>query len=152
MPEMRGDDEGQPMPELRIPAPRRTTTKRTTRARSQQNPEAEKTQKPKENLEDILVKQLEKAGMPLPRRQCTEPWKGTGRRFRGDLCYLSDRLIVEVDGGTWSGGRHTSGGGYRRDCVKRALATIAGYRYINATSDQVKDGTALRWIQAIMRP
>lgn len=156
MPALRRHHEGKPLRELRLPATQGAAPRRTARAGQERHAKAKKEAQPKEkrkpavDLEGLLIKQITEAGLPPPRRQCTEPWRGTGRRFRGDVCYLDDRLIIEIDGGTWGGGRHTSGVGYRRDCVKRALAVIAGYRFINVTSDQVKDGTALEWITQLL--
>lgn len=101
-------------------------------------------------LEDELAMQIEGAGLPVPSRQCREPWEGTGRRFRGDLCWPGIRLVVEVDGGTWSGGRHTTGSGYARDCEKSNLAQLAGWRVLRFDSKMVRDGRALQTVEAAM--
>jgi len=39
-------------------------------------------------------------------------------------------LAVEVDGGTWTGGRHTRGAGFEADCEKLNAAVIAGFRVL----------------------
>lgn len=102
-------------------------------------------------LEDELEMQIAGAGLPAPVRQCREPWEGTGRRFRGDLCWPERRVVVEVDGGTWAGGRHTTGSGYERDADKSNLAQMAGWRVYRVTGKHVRDGRALDLVEAVLR-
>lgn len=76
-------------------------------------------------------------------KQSREPWNGTGRRFKADFYWPDRRLVVEVNGGTWNGGRHTRGAGVERDYEKLNLAVLAGYRYLLFTSRQVRTGQAV---------
>jgi very-short-patch-repair endonuclease len=99
------------------------------------------------DLEGMLAEKIAAAGLPAPQRQSRVPWAGTGRRFRADLLFPDQKLIIEVDGGTWSGGRHTSGAGYDRDCIKQNLALLNGYSTMRYTSRMVRDGTALEFIR-----
>lgn len=73
------------------------------------------------------------------------------RRWRFDFAWPAERLALEVDGATWSGGRHTRGAGYAEDCRKFAEAAILGWRVIRATSDHVRSGEALEWVERAMR-
>ena len=76
-----------------------------------------------------------------------------GRKPGFPTCYKVDfgcrarKLALEVDGGTWTGGRHTRGMGYEDDCRKFAEAAILGWRVIRATGDQVRTGAALQWVE-----
>lgn len=97
-------------------------------------------------LEAKLLRQIEERGLPGAVPQGTAPWKGTGRRFRGDLVWPEHRLLVEVDGGTWVRGRHTTGTGFENDCVKTNLAVLAGWRVLRVTGRHIKNGMALGWI------
>ena len=54
---------------------------------------------------------------------------------------------MEIDGGTWSGGRHVRGDGYRRDCEKLNAATLAGWRVLRFVGRQVKTGEAIHTVQ-----
>ena len=56
-------------------------------------------------LEELMSRQLEEAGIEFEREQMLIP----GRKFRFDFVLPQSCLIVECEGGTWSGGRHTSG-------------------------------------------
>jgi len=68
------------------------------------------------------------------------------RRFRFDLAYPSTKLAIEIEGGIFTGGRHTRGAGYRRDMGKYNLATLMGWRVLRYTPQDVKDGIAVRQI------
>lgn len=66
------------------------------------------------------------------------------RRWRFDFCFPESKLAIEIDGGTWSGGRHTTGIGFRNDCEKMNNAVLLGWRMLRFTADQVRSGEALR--------
>lgn len=73
-----------------------------------------------------------------------------GRRFRSDFVWPDDRLVVEVEGGTWSRGRHTRGSGFHRDCEKYNALTLLGWRVLRFDSQMVNDGTALGVIETAL--
>ena len=50
------------------------------------------------------------------------------RKWRFDLCWPDERLYIEIDGGLFSGGRHTRGAALVRDYEKRNAATVLGWR------------------------
>jgi very-short-patch-repair endonuclease len=52
-------------------------------------------------------------------------------------------LAVELEGGTWSSGRHTRGVGFANDCEKMNEAVIMGWHVLRFPSEQVTDGTAV---------
>lgn len=52
---------------------------------------------------------------------------------------LRERVAVECDGGTYSGGRHTRGDGYRRDAEKLNAAAALGWRVFRVTADMLRD-------------
>ncbi len=61
------------------------------------------------------------------------------RRWAFDLAWEDRRLALEIDGGTWSGGRHTRGGGFRNDCEKLNTAVLLGWRVLRFTGDMLHD-------------
>ena len=56
-------------------------------------------------------------------------------------------VAVEVEGGTWVGGRHTTGKGFESDCVKYNLAAIDGWLVIRVTAAMIADGRAIEFVQ-----
>jgi hypothetical protein len=57
-----------------------------------------------------------------------------------------------VEGGAWSGGRHTRGAGFEKDLEKYAEALILGWRVLRVTPKQIADGSALTLVDRIFRP
>ena len=97
--------------------------------------------------EDSLAAQLDAAGVPYQRELSLIP----KRKFRFDFQLTGTDLIVEVEGGTWSGGRHTSGVGFRNDCIKYNLALQHGYRVLRYTTDMVTKGDCMRQLREILQ-
>ncbi len=96
--------------------------------------------------EEALAAQLLAAGVEFAREQTLIP----KRRFRFDFVITGSDLVIEVEGGTWSGGRHTSGVGFRSDCYKYNLALELGYRVLRYTTDMVTKGEAIAQILDIL--
>jgi very-short-patch-repair endonuclease len=72
------------------------------------------------------------------------------RKWRFDVALPAEKLAIEIDGGTWIGGRHTSGAGYEKDCEKLNAAVIEGWRVLRFTSGMVRDGRAMNAINKAM--
>jgi very-short-patch-repair endonuclease len=100
-------------------------------------------------LETDLERQILAAGLGQPARE----WRfHPPRRWRFDLCFPLEWLAIEVDGGTWKGGRHNRGAGYESDCEKYAQALVDGWRVLRVTANMVKDGRALGYVRAALAP
>ena len=100
----------------------------------------------KRDLEDMLAKQIQDAGLPAPEREYMFAKEAMSRMWRADFAWPSYKLIVEVEGGTWTGGRHTTGLGFREDAIKYNSAILLGWRVMRATSDMIRDKTAITHI------
>lgn len=59
------------------------------------------------------------------------------RRWRFDFVHESTRTIIEIEGGVWSGGRHTRGDGFTKDCEKYNEATLAGWTVFRITGTMI---------------
>lgn len=95
-------------------------------------------------LEALLALQIRAMGLPTPKPEHTfHP----GRRWRADFAWPDEMLLVEVEGGTWSGGRHTTGAGFERDAEKYNQAVLDGWRVLRFTGGMIKRGEALNMIR-----
>lgn len=91
-----------------------------------------------------LLSQIAAAGLPGP---VAEYRFAPPRRWAFDLCWPHRRVALEVEGGTWSGGRHVRGRGYERDCEKYSEAAILGWAVLRVTTAMVRDGRALALLE-----
>jgi very-short-patch-repair endonuclease len=71
------------------------------------------------------------------------------RKYRADF-YILPNILIEVEGGTWSGGRHTRPSGYTDDCAKYNLATLLGFAVLRYTTEMVERGDAIRDIMGLL--
>ena len=72
------------------------------------------------------------------------------RKWRADYCWPAHMLMLEVNGGVWTQGRHTRGQGAIDDMAKLSEAAILGYRVLYCTPEQMHNGIALdRVIRAL---
>ena len=98
-------------------------------------------------LEEQFAAQLDEAGIRYVRERMLIP----GRRFRFDFLFPRHWLVAEIEGGTWSGGRHTTGAGFHKDCEKYNLALEHGYRVLRFTSTMVSNRSALDQVARVVR-
>lgn len=59
------------------------------------------------------------------------------RKWRADFCWEASKLILEIEGGIQSGGRHVRPYGYTNDCEKYNRATVLGYRILRFTGEML---------------
>jgi very-short-patch-repair endonuclease len=83
---------------------------------------------------------LEAAGLPAPRREYRF---SPPRRWRFDYAWPDRRIALEIEGGTYNGGRHVRGKGYEADCEKYNAAALAGWTVLRVTTAMLNDGRAL---------
>lgn len=72
------------------------------------------------------------------------------RKWKADFHLVGKKILVEVEGGIWSGGRHTRGKGYLGDLEKYNAATMMGFQVIRFSTDQVKSGHAIQQIEKMV--
>ena len=93
-------------------------------------------------MQRLLVTQLQQEGLqPVPEHRFHPT-----RKWRIDVALPSESLAIEIDGGTWSGGRHVRGAGFVKDMEKHNALTELGWRLLRYTPAQVGDGAALAQI------
>ena len=72
------------------------------------------------------------------------------RKWKADFHLVGKMILVEVEGGIWSGGRHTRGKGYIGDMEKYNAAVMMGYQVIRFSTEQVKSGKAIKQIEKMV--
>ena len=72
------------------------------------------------------------------------------RKWKADFHITGKQILVEVEGGIWSGGRHTRGKGYIGDMEKYNAAVMMGYQVIRFSTEQVKSGLAVQQIEKMV--
>ena len=73
-------------------------------------------------------------------------------RPRENEIYFDDQnyILVDLQGGIWSGGAHVRGLGYKNDIEKMNAATAMGYRVFWFTSGMVEDGSAIKFLEEVV--
>ena len=94
-------------------------------------------------LNEQFAMQLKAVGIPFEREVRFHP----KRMWRFDFTF-EGKIAMEIDGGTWIHGGHSRGKGHRNDAEKQNAANMLGWTIYRATTDMVKDGTALLTIEA----
>lgn len=73
------------------------------------------------------------------------------RNWRADFLITGTKILVEVEGGIWSGGRHTRGKGFIADMEKYNAAAVMGFKVLRFDTQQVKSGLAIKQIENLVR-
>lgn len=72
------------------------------------------------------------------------------RRWRFDWCWPEHMIALEIEGGVWTGGRHTRGSGFTKDVEKYNEAALLGWRVLRCTPKQVKSGEVFELLKRAM--
>ena len=59
------------------------------------------------------------------------------RKWRFDFAHPETRIAIEIEGGAWSGGRHTRGAGFITDAEKYNTAALWGWTVFRLPSPLV---------------
>lgn len=60
------------------------------------------------------------------------------RKWRLDFAWPEQKVAVELEGGIWTGGRHTRAKGFQGDCHKHNALIAAGWRPFRFTADDLR--------------
>lgn len=69
------------------------------------------------------------------------------RRWRFDYAIPAHKIALEVEGGVWTGGRHTRPQGFLGDVDKYNTATTMGWRVLRTIPDELVSAKTLRMIR-----
>ena len=96
----------------------------------------------------VFLALLKQRGLPHPHREYRfEP----SRRWRADYCWPERGIILEVEGGVWTRGRHTRGSGFLLDIEKYNHAATLGYRVVRVTPSTLCTEATLDMIEQLVR-
>lgn len=111
-------------------------------------------------LRDAIVDaQAKEAGWPMPEREFAfaPPRKWRADYFwprstvaigmEGGGWFLNARVALEIEGGVFTGGRHTRGVGFLKDCEKYNTMAAMGIRLIRLTPKQLENGELAAWLR-----
>lgn len=81
--------------------------------------------------------------------ECVKEYKfHPTRRWRFDYAIPEHKIALEVEGGVWTGGRHTSPKGFLGDIDKYNTATLMGWRVFRTTPDELYKLSTINFIKA----
>lgn len=72
------------------------------------------------------------------------------RMWRFDFAWPDLMVAVECEGGTYTGGRHTTGAGFEKDAEKYAEAVARGWTVLRFTQRQITSGAALEALERVL--
>ncbi len=71
------------------------------------------------------------------------------RKWRSDFAHIDSKVLIECEGAVWTGGRHTRGGGYIKDCEKYNEAAFNGWAVIRLTGSDINTDNLARIVELI---
>lgn len=102
----------------------------------------------REHLELLFLQHIRAASIREPVRNYRFHVE---RRWMADAAWPDIRLLVEIEGGTRSGGRHVRGDGYEKDCEKYNAAAEGGWTVLRYTGAMVKSGAAIEQVARVIQ-
>jgi very-short-patch-repair endonuclease len=72
------------------------------------------------------------------------------RRWRFDFAWPDNRVALEVEGGAWTGGRHTRGSGFVKDMEKYNAATVLGWKILRVQPRDLTTKETTDMVKAIL--
>ena len=99
---------------------------------------------PTSPLETQFARQLATAGLPTP---AAEFLFDPVRKWRVDFAWPESLVALEIEGGTWTRGRHVRPRGFEADCEKYCELALLGWTLLRVTGDMVRDRRALRLVE-----
>jgi len=98
-------------------------------------------------LEETFAFQIAAYKLPAANREYRFHDK---RRWRFDFAWPEKKVAVEIEGGVWTGGRHTSGAGFIADSEKYNTAAVLGWKVLRFHGGAVKSGEAINFVKEVL--
>jgi hypothetical protein len=95
----------------------------------------------------IFLRVLAANGLPAPVQEHKfHPTRG----WRFDYAWPEYKVALEVEGGVWTGGRHTRGKGFMADLNKYNEANVLRWHVLKTVPDQLCDTTTIEMLRAML--
>ena len=94
-------------------------------------------------MSDLFLALVKRAKLPAP---TPEFEFHPTRKWRFDYAWPTHHLALEVEGGAWTNGRHTRGGGFLADCEKYSEAAVMGWRIIRVPPSMLATLGTVDWV------
>lgn len=101
----------------------------------------------KKNSQEALYNELLLRGWPVVqehRFHVTRQWKA-------DIAHIDGKVILEYEGGVYTGGRHTRPSGFIGDIEKYQAAKELGWDVVRAALPHARDGSAIKWFEDALK-
>ena len=73
-----------------------------------------------------------------------------GRKFRFDFAIVDKKIAIEIEGGIFSGGRHTRGAGFAKDMEKYNIAVENGWVVLRYSPAETKKTSTFEQIKQVL--
>jgi hypothetical protein len=98
---------------------------------------------------DLIQSLFAKHNLPVP---VAEYQFHPERRWRFDWAWPEHKIAVEIEGGIWTGGRHTSPKGFFADMEKKNAAAVLGWRILYITPKAAGTLIMLQLVKDCIQP
>lgn len=71
------------------------------------------------------------------------------RKWELDRAHVQTKIAISIEGGVWTGGRHTRPIGYTNDCIKLNSAALLGWTVFRLTQPMIENEPATHLIPII---
>ena len=99
--------------------------------------------------EKLMKMCLDTSTIPEVREYVQEHLFHPTRKWRLDFAWAKFKIGLEVEGGVWIQGRHNRPTGFLKDVDKYNEAVFHGWRIVRFSTQQVKNGTAIAFIEKL---
>lgn len=97
----------------------------------------------------LFLARLKAASLPLP---VAEHRFHPVRKWRFDWSWIAHKIALEVEGGVFTGGRHTRGAGFVKDVEKYNHAAALGWRVVRCTPSTLCRTDTIELLKLILKP
>lgn len=98
-------------------------------------------------LEDQVTRELTELNFPFERQYRFYPDRQWKADFYINIPEFGHPILIEIEGGEFSGGRHGTGMGLTNDAIKYNTAALLGFTVYRFTGTMVKRGDVKRFLE-----